>query len=240
MQFFYSNNIIEDDDLKKIVLLDKIESNHCINVLRYQIGDEIYVVDGLGNLYEGRIKAYIKKECYIDVVRVVSNYKKRNYSVHVAIAPTKNHDRIEWFVEKAVEIGVDEISFIKCKRSLRKQVRMNRIEKVAITAMKQTLKAYLPKINSYNDLESFIKKNNFKKGFMCHLEKDDKKTLFDYKNIFQEQQTYVLVGPEGDFDQEEIKYAITSNVTPVTLGDSRLRTETAGIVSCHLINLLNA
>ena len=240
MQFFYSNNIIEDEELNKKILLDSVESNHCINVLRYQIGDKINVVDGLGNLYVGKIKDYKKKECFIDVLQVKNEFKKRNFNIHIAIAPTKNHDRIEWFVEKAVEIGVDQISFINCNRSLRKQIRMNRINKVAITAMKQTLKTYLPKISSYPNLEDFIKQNNTRVGFICHLEEGEKKTFFDYKSIIKKQDTFVLIGPEGDFDEEEIKYAINSNIKPVTLGDSRLRTETAGIVACHLINLLNA
>tara|TARA_B100001094_G_C18146421_1_gene780994 strand:- start:413 stop:1138 length:726 start_codon:yes stop_codon:yes gene_type:complete len=240
MQFFYSHNIVKNVDLKDMIILDKIESNHCMNVLRYQIGDQINVVDGLGNLYNGRIKDYIKKECHIDVLDVSPKYKKRNYKVHIAIAPTKNHDRLEWFVEKAVEIGVDEISFINCKRSLRKQVRMNRINKVAITAMKQTLKAYLPKINCYKKIKDFIDQNNKKRGFICHLEDGNKKTFFDYKSMIYNEETYVLIGPEGDFDEEEIRYATSSNIKPVTLGDSRLRTETAGIVSCQLINLLNA
>ena len=240
MQFFYSNNIIQDEDLNKIIVLDKIESNHCVNVLRYQIGDKINVVDGIGTLYQGKIKDCKKKECYIDVFKQVKNFKKRNFNIHIAIAPTKNHDRLEWFVEKAVEIGVDQISFVNCNRSLRKQVRMNRINKVAITAMKQTLKAYLPKISSYSNLKDFINDNNTTAGFICHLEDSDKKTFFDYEGIIKKEKTYVLIGPEGDFDDQEIRYAINSDVRPITLGDSRLRTETAGIVACHLINLLNA
>ena len=240
MQFFYSNNIIQDEDLNKIIVLDKIESNHCVNVLRYQIGDKINVVDGIGTLYQGKIKDYKKKECYIDIFKEVNNFKKRNFNIHIAIAPTKNHDRLEWFVEKAVEIGVDQISFVNCNRSLRKQVRMNRINKVAITAMKQTLKAYLPKISSYSNLKDFINDNNTATGFICHLEDSDKKTFFDYEGIIKKEKTYVLIGPEGDFDDQEIRYAINSDVRPITLGDSRLRTETAGIVACHLINLLNA
>ena len=139
MQFFYSNNIIIDRNSKKMIILDKVESNHCMNVLRYNIGDNISIVDGKGTLFKGEIYKYSKKECQVKVLEEKSNYKKCKYNVHIAIAPTKNHERLEWFVEKAIEIGVEEISFINCARSLRKQVRMNRINKVAKTAMKQTL-----------------------------------------------------------------------------------------------------
>ena len=239
MQFFYSNNIVVDQNLKQLIILDKVESNHCINVLRYEIGDSIRVVDGKGSLYKGIIKEFTKKECIINVLEVVNDYKKRNYYIHIAIVPTKNHDRLEWFVEKAIEIGVDEISFVDCARALRKQIRMNRINKVAKTAMKQSLKAFLPKINSMDSLKNFIKKNKNMNGFICHLEEGNKKSLIDYKTIINSKKSYVLIGPEGDFDKKEIEYAIHSKLKPVCLGDSRLRTETAGIVACHLMNIVN-
>ena len=240
MHFFYSNNIINDlENSGVIIILDKVESNHCINVLRYSISDEIHVVDGEGNLYQGIIKKVQKKQCVINVKNTIKNYKKRNHYVHIAIAPTKNHERLEWFIEKAVEIGVDEVTFIKCSRSLRKQVRMNRIHKVAITAMKQTLKAYLPKINPIDSFNNFIKLNKDLCGFICHLEEGNKKTLMDYKSIIENQHSYVLIGPEGDFDKEEIEYAVDYNLKSVCLGSSRLRTETAGVVACHLMNLVN-
>ena len=234
MQFFYSNNISGT-----MIILDEAESNHCINVLRYKIGDSIKVVDGKGSLYKGIIQEYIKKECIINIVDVFNDYKKRNFHVHIAIAPTKNHERLEWFVEKAIEIGVEEISFINCARSLRKQVRMNRINKVAKTAMKQTLKAFLPKINSIDNFNDFIEKNKNNNGFICHLEEGNKNFLIDCKSNIENKKSYILVGPEGDFSKEEINYANKFNVLSVSLGDSRLRTETAGIVACHLMNILN-
>jgi len=240
MYFFYSNLIVDNpNDLSKIIILDKFESNHCLNVLRYKEKDKIKVVDGYGNLYEGKIGEIKKNQCFINVYNIFENYMKRDYYVHIAIAPTKNHDRLEWFVEKAIELGIDEISFIKCSRSLRTKIRMNRIQKVAITAMKQTLKAYIPKINDIISFNDFLKlhQNNF--GYICHLEEDNKKSLLDYRNRFNVESSYVLIGPEGDFSQEEIECAVDNNVSSISLGDNRLRTETAGVAVCHLINLIN-
>jgi len=234
MQLFYSQNINNDT-----IVLDKVETNHCINVLRYSCGDMINVIDGKGNLYLGVISSILQNECNILIKEMKSKYLKKNYYVHIAISPTKNHDRIEWFIEKAVEIGVDEISFINCKRTLRKNIRMNRINKVAISAMKQTLKAYCPRINSMLNFNEFIEKYKKQNGYIAHLSDERKTDLLYYKNNIKSQNTFILVGPEGDFDISEINYATKNNIKSVSLGDSRLRTETAGVVSCHLINLIN-
>ena len=228
--FFYSNNISSD-----IIILDKVESNHCINVLRYFKGDNIYVVDGIGNLYSGEIINADKNKCYVLIKKVKKKYRNRDYYIHIAISPTKNHDRIDWFIEKAVEIGVDEISFITCERTYRKKIRIDRLHRIAITAMKQSLKAYAPKINNLVLFDYFINNNKDSIGYICHLEKGAKNKVFSHNLI--DSKSYILIGPEGDFSNNEIELAIKNDISPISLGESRLRTETAGIVACHLLNL---
>ena len=233
MQYFYSNQINE-----KIIILDKVESNHCLNVLRNSLGDKINVVDGRGNLYIGKIIKASKQQCEVSIIKDYKNYNKKTYYVHIAISIIKNSDRMEWFVEKAVEIGVDEISFIRCNRTMNKKINFTRINKVAITAMKQSLKAYCPRINEPVSFENFLKSYKNDLGFICHLNKNNKKTLLYNKIHFKNKNSFVMIGPEGDFDKKELTLAKKYNIQSVSLGESRLRTETAGIVACHLVNLV--
>ena len=234
MDFFYSNNIN-----KNVITLNHIESRHCIKVLRKIIGDKINVVDGRGNLYHGIIKSDNSKNCNIEIINIKKDYGKKDFYIHIAISPIKNNSRIEWFVEKSIEIGIDEISFIDCDRTLRKSIKMDRIKKTAISAMKQALKAKLPKINeicSYND---FIKNNKEKNKFICYLEEGNKNTVFKYKEEFKKNKNAcILIGPEGDFTEDEIHSSKKFYFKAITLGQSRLRTETAGIVACHLLNII--
>ena len=228
--YFYSKNISSN-----IIILDKVESNHCINVLRKSKDDDVNVVDGEGCLYIGKIIDASKTKCKIIVNKVVKKNKHNKNYIHLAISPTKNHDRIDWFIEKAVEIGVDEITFIKCERTLRKKIRIDRLNKIAITAMKQSLKTHLPKINDLMIFDDFLNENKESVGYICHLEKGDKKTLNSMNE--HENKQFILIGPEGDFSDIEIKLALDKGIFPISLGESRLRTETAGIVACILLNL---
>ena len=236
MEFFFSN-IIDND----IITLDVFESRHCVKVMRHKIGDTINVVDGLGNLYVGNLIFIDKKSCKMKIDDIIKNYNKRNHYIHIAISPIKNHDRLEWFIEKSVEIGVDEITLINCTRTLRKTIKIDRLKKIALTAMKQTLKAYLPIINDIVDVDDFIKQNKHSNRFVCHLENDDRKDLFFYKNsMLKKEDCCFLIGPEGDFTFDEINLCKDYGFNPISLGEGRLRTETAGIVACHLSNVINS
>ena len=235
MELFFSN-IINNN----IIVLDAFESKHCIRVLRKKIGDMINVVDGKGNLYKSEIISVSNKDCHVKVKEILKDYAKRDYYIHIGISPLKNHDRIEWFIEKSVEIGVDEISFIGCDRTLQKSIKLDRFHRIAITAMKQTLKAKIPQINNIQNFKTFIQKCNDNNRFICHLEKGNKNDLFSFKNnIVKNKSSCILIGPEGDFTLDEIMISEKYKFYPITLGDSRLRTETAGVVACHLINIIN-
>ena len=230
--YFYSNSISGN-----IIILDRVESNHCVKVLRKSCGDNVNVVDGKGNLYIGELLKADKIQCQINIKETIKTNNDKKKYIHIAISPTKNHDRIDWFIEKAVEIGVDEISFIKCERTLRKKIRIKRLIRIAITAMKQSLKTYLPKINDMVLFDEFLNDNKNKIGYICHLEKGNKNNFLSLD--LREDKKFVLIGPEGDFSHTEIELALKRNIFPISLGKSRLRTETAGVVACHLLNLKN-
>ncbi len=220
-------------DIEKIPILSEEDSRHCVKVLRKNIKDKIYVVDGIGGLFECEITKAHEKKCEVRILSVEREFEKRNNYLHIAIAPTKNADRIEYFIEKCVEIGVDEITLIQTKHSERKNQKTERLEKIAISAMKQSLKAYLPKVNELIDFEKFIKTANFKSKFVAHLT-DDAKPLKDL--VVDKKEVLLMIGPEGDFAKEEVLFAQNSGFQVVTLGNSRLRTETAGVVACTIIN----
>ena len=226
MQLFYC------PDISSTPILPIDEARHCIKVLRKKTGDTIDIIDGKGNLYKAEITNDNFKKCEIIITNTVTNFDKRKRFLHIAISPTKNIDRIEWFVEKAVEIGIDEISFILTNNSERRNLKLDRIEKKAISAMKQSIKATLPIINKLISFEEFIRNCKNKQRFIAHLE-NDPKNLTTFK---LDSNICLLIGPEGGFIEEEIKRAKLKNFTPTLLGNSRLRTETAGIVSCTILN----
>jgi 16S rRNA (uracil1498-N3)-methyltransferase len=235
METFFSQNIKDD-----LIILDNLESRHCIKVLRKVVGDHINVVDGKGNLYKGKIISTEKNNCKVHITNILTKYGDKGYYIHIGIACIKNHDRLQWFVEKSVEIGVDEISFLYCDRSIKKTIKNNRISNVAITAMKQSGKARLPIINDLMNFKDFTENCKNQNKFICHLYKNDNKNIFSYKEkIKKNKNSCILIGPEGDFTISEIKLAEKYNFKSITLGDSCLRTETAGIVACNLLNLLN-
>jgi 16S rRNA (uracil1498-N3)-methyltransferase len=227
MLLFYQSNI------EKIPILSEEDSRHCVKVLRKNIKDKIHVVDGVGGLFECEITNAHEKKCEVRILSAKREFEKRKHYLHIAIAPTKNADRIEYFVEKCVEIGVDEITLIQTKHSERKYQKTERLEKIAISAMKQSLKAYLPKVNELIDFDKLIKMTKIEAKFIAHLT-DVAIPLKDVATIKNE--VLLMIGPEGDFAKDEILLAQNFGFQLVTLGDSRLRTETAGVVACAIVN----
>jgi len=232
MILFYTTNIQGD-----IATLDPLETRHCTQVLRRQIGDTIQLVDGKGGYYEATLIDIKKKACLAQITKQVEHFDNRSFYLHIGIAPTKNMDRLEWFVEKATEIGIDEITPILCQRSERRKLRVDRLEKKALAAMKQSLKASLPIIN---ELTPFNKAIPLAKDLPCKFIAQglEKNSLRD--NYPSGKDVYILIGPEGDFTPEEMDFAYANGFTGANLGKSRLRTETAGLVACHTMNLLNS
>ncbi len=217
--------------------LDETESKHAIRVLRMVRDDRISLIDGKGNFYDAKITDDHPKRCRIEIVEKIPEYGKRDYSIHIAVAPTKNTDRFEWFLEKATEIGIDEITPVLCEHSERRTLKNDRLEKVIIAAMKQSVKAYLPKLNPLIPLKNVLQAPFDGKKFVAHCYDQSKKQL---KNEITDcRSNLILIGPEGDFSEEEIELAIKNNFIPVELGKSRLRTETAAVVACHTVNLMH-
>lgn len=217
--------------------LNEDESKHCVRVLRLAENDEIILVDGNGGYHEAQIREAHPKHCSVEVVKTISEYGKKPFHLHMAIAPTKNIDRFEWFLEKATEIGIHEVTPLLCSNSERKIVKDDRLEKIMVSAMKQSIKAYLPKLNPMTSFNNFIQESRNANKFIAHCEDQEKAHL---KNlVLPTQNTIVLIGPEGDFSTEEIRKAMQNGYQPVSLGESRLRTETAGVVAVHIVNLAN-
>ena len=231
MQLFFTPDLQTE-----IYTLDETESKHAVRVLRLNNGDELKLVDGIGNFYTAEITDANPKRCQIKVIAKKAEFGKRKSYLHIAVAPTKNIDRFEWFLEKATEIGIDEITPILCEHSERKVIKDDRLEKVIVSAMKQSIKAYLPKLNPLTPFSELIATPFDGKKFIAHCYEFDKRQL---KNeIPQSPSNLVLIGPEGDFSEREVEQALQSGFTPVSLGNSRLRTETAAVVACHTCNLI--
>jgi 16S rRNA (uracil1498-N3)-methyltransferase len=232
MHLFFRQDISSDS-----IQLDREESRHCVKVLRLRKGDSIHLTDGKGNLAEGVIENDSLNGCEVNVTQRSSQKNKRQYKLTVAIAPTKNHDRLEWFVEKATEIGVDEIVPLICSHSERREVKTERLKNISISALKQSQNFFLPEISEAILFEDFIAKKSSSQKFICSCEVDSNHHL---KNVCRPaSDCVVLIGPEGDFTQEEIILALKNNFIEVSLGDTRLRTETAGIVACSVVNFIN-
>ncbi len=217
--------------------LSEIESRHIVKVLRLVTNDKITLTDGKGNLFHAYISHSNPRKCVVRINEVEKQHGKRNYHLHIAIAPTKNISRYEWFLEKATEIGIDEITPIICKHSERKIINSNRLLKVLITAMKQSLKTFLPKLNPMTNLHQFLDKKHKGQKFMAYIDEENTFTLKDFYK--QQEDALILIGPEGDFSLEEVQHAINKSYRLISLGNARLRTETAGVVSCHSIAFLN-
>jgi 16S rRNA (uracil1498-N3)-methyltransferase len=211
------------------------ESWHCAKVLRFKAGDEVDLIDGKGNFFKGELYTVNERKCIAKIKATLKPQPERNYHLHLAIAPTKNMDRMEWMVEKAVEIGVDEITFIRCKNSERTVIKEERLVRIAESAVKQSLQAFIPKINPLTNFSDALKlKSDLK--FIAFCEEQQKKHLkeFDLRN----KSSIVYIGPEGDFTIDEILMAQNLDIPAISLGNNRLRTETAGIYVCNVFALL--
>jgi 16S rRNA (uracil1498-N3)-methyltransferase len=232
MQLFYVPWISGNE-----VILDETESKHAVKVLRLGKGDRIMCTDGAGGFYTASIIDADHRRCKLTIVESKQQVGKRNFYTHIAIAPTKNNERLEWFLEKATEIGVDEISLLMCENSERKTVKTDRLEKVVISAMKQSVKAFLPKLNEPVPFTEFTAGSKADLKFIAHCRENN---LPHLKNLVpKEKSVLVLIGPEGDFSIMEIENAMHHGFEAISLGNSRLRTETAGIVACSIVNLAN-
>jgi len=213
------------------------EAQHCIKVLRKKEGDEILVTDGKGHFYDARIIQANPKHCIVDIINTIDAPKNWNFNLQVAFAPTKNIDRIEWFAEKATEIGIDRFSPILCEHSERKEIKPQRIEKILVSAMKQSQKAILPQLDDMQTFRKFIEQEFDGQKFIAHCYPENKKEL---KEVYKKgENALILIGPEGDFSEKELELALANGFIPVSLGESRLRTETAALVACHTIHVLN-
>ncbi|MBU3821516.1 16S rRNA (uracil(1498)-N(3))-methyltransferase [Flavobacteriaceae bacterium XHP0103] len=233
MQLFYNPDITE----KTIEFsFPKEESNHIVKVLRKSVGDTLNITNGNGWLFSAEITLANNKNCLAKITSA-SLQQKKPYTLHMAVAPTKMNDRYEWFLEKATEIGIDTITPIICEHSERKVIKKDRYEKILLSAMKQSLNCYLPKLNDAITFNDFIQQDFKGDLFIAHCEETDKKSL--KQQLSPKNNTTILIGPEGDFSVNEIEKAITNGFIPVTLGDTRLRTETAAIVACHSVAFVN-
>jgi 16S rRNA (uracil1498-N3)-methyltransferase len=219
-----------------ILHLDADESRHVVKVLRKKHGDSINLTDGKGFFYEATINQPDPRQCTFVVEKKIHESTK-NFSIHIAISPTKNADRIEWFVEKAVEFGIDEITLLECDRTERQHMKIDRLEKMAISAMKQSLKAKLPVIYPLTSFRNFVQITKAREKYIAHVDNSNPNQL---KNLVTPASSYlVLIGPEGDFSNEELTLAENLGFKKISLGSSRLRTETAGLAACHVLNLAN-
>lgn len=231
MNWFFQPNIAAGN-----CYLDGDEFRHCVKVLRKNTGDEINLIDGKGTYYKAIIKEILKNNCLFEIIHQ-SKESTRDYTIHIALAPTKNMERIEWFVEKAIEIGVDAISFVQCDHSERTRIKQERIDRIAISAIKQSGRATLPNFASFSNLSSFIESDTSSERFIAYVDNTNPDYLF--KLAGQNKSYTVLIGPEGDFSTAELSHAIDKGYRKVSLGNHRLRTETAALAACHILNLVN-
>ena len=233
MQLFYNPTISEKDTS---FVFDKEESKHIIKVLRKKESDILFVTNGLGFIFKTEIALASDSKCTVTIL----SFEKEEPSkvqLHLAVAPTKMNERYEWFLEKATEIGIQQITPIICEHSERKVVKNDRFQKIIESAMKQSLHYYIPKLNEPITYKEFIKKDFKGQKIIAHCEETDKKSLKDA--LILNENITLLIGPEGDFSTKEIQLALENNYIPVSLGKTRLRTETAAVVACHSVALLN-
>jgi 16S rRNA (uracil1498-N3)-methyltransferase len=233
MQIFYAPDISGST-----YTLDENESKHLIRVLRMTKGSGVRLIDGKGNLYEGIISDPDQKKCTIEITGKVTDFEKRNYKLHIGISPLKNPERFEWFVEKCVEIGIDEITPLICKNTEKPGIKSERVKNLIISAMKQSLKATKTVLNESCYFKDFIGMNSEAVSMIAHC--NGSLIRSRVSDIYSKgRNAIILIGPEGDFTKEEIDSAINSGFIPIHLGTSRLRTETAGIAVCHSIYFMN-
>jgi 16S rRNA (uracil1498-N3)-methyltransferase len=232
MHLFYTPDL-QDDTYR----LSEEESKHCVRVLRLSEGDTLFLVDGRGMFCQAVIIAAHPKACMLKVVDRKVNYGKREYGLTIAVSPTKNIDRYEWFLEKGTEIGIDTVIPLISRYSERKEIKPERLEKVMISAIKQSIKAYLPELKPLMSFKELMKTPFDGQKFIAHCNEGEKILLRDA--VVRGKEVLILIGPEGDFSNEEVDSALNNGFIPVSLGDSRLRTETAALVACCMVNLIN-
>lgn len=231
MHLFYTPGVSGDTHL-----LEEQESKHAVRVLRLKRGDDVILIDGVGGWYEARILEDHPKACLLSIGSCQENYKPLPYQLHIGMSPTKNMDRFEWFLEKATEIGISRITPLICQRSERKKVKMDRLDRILVSAMKQSLKAYKPVLSESTQLESFLKQEQAGTLGIAHCYPQERLSL---NELNPSGELTFLVGPEGDFTEAELQLAIDKGYKPLHLGESRLRTETAGVHICSAISVLN-
>ncbi|MEG1615392.1 MAG: 16S rRNA (uracil(1498)-N(3))-methyltransferase [Bacteroidales bacterium] len=232
MHLFYTPDILATREMPEE------ESNHAVKVLRLAEGDEVILIDGMGTFHKAVIARAHHKRCGVEILESYPETNLRDYKIHIAVAPTKNMDRIEWFAEKATEIGLDAITLLKCRFSERKEVKVERLNKILISAMKQSLKATLPHLDGMTDFKKFVQQPFEGQKFIAHCYKDAERVLL--KQAYRPgENMLILIGPEGDFSEEEVELALANGFQPVSLGNSRLRTETAALVACHTMHVIN-
>ncbi len=230
MAVFYEKRIKEG-----VKVLSEEESRHCTQVLRHNSGDEILIFDGNGGKHRAKLNEVSKKSCSFEIIESEIEPRKKFYT-HLAIAPTKNADRMEWMVEKLGEIGVDELSFIQTQHSERKHLRTDRLEKKTISAMKQSGNPFKLQINEMMDFNKFIDQTTADQNFIAHV-KPSHPYFGDATN--NSNKICILIGPEGDFSEQELNLAMEKGFTPISLGNNTLRTETAGFAACCIVNVIN-
>ena len=235
MQLFYNENI---ESHTKLLTFSKEESRHIIRVLRKREGDIILITNGKGFLFTTKIINASDKKCSVEILDSEKKEKTWNYYLHIAIAPTKNNERLEWFLEKATEIGIDEITPILCDNSERKIIKDERLKKVILSSVKQSLKYRIPRLNPLTKFDDLIKQDFEGKKLIAYCEYTQPNNI---KNLIKPQdKVLILIGPEGDFSHKEITNALQHKFIPLSLGESRLRTETAGVVVCNSVSLINS
>jgi 16S rRNA (uracil1498-N3)-methyltransferase len=233
MQLFFNPDLSENTSQ---ITFSKEESRHIVKVLRKSVGDILHITNGKGWLFTSELMTSDIKSCSVVVTSKVLQ-PKRNYQLHLAVAPTKMNDRFEWFLEKATEIGIDTITPIICDHNERKIIKLDRFEKILQSAMKQSLNCYLPKLNEAIPFKEFINKKFTGQRFIAHCDETHRTSL--KHELRAKTDVLILIGPEGDFSVKEIEMAIQNKFIPVTLGETRLRTETAAIVACHSVAFVN-
>lgn len=233
MQLFYNPDIQQGDTN---FTFDKEESRHIVKVLRKKEGDAIHISNGKGSLFTSEIIFASEKKCEVNITGE-QHFEPSQYYLHLAVAPTKMNDRYEWFLEKATEIGISEITPLICEHSERTIFKADRFEKILQSAMKQSLQYYLPKLNEPVPFKNFITDKKDGKLFIAHCEETDKKLL--KTELQPNQKVTILIGPEGDFSTKEIELALANGYAPVSLGNTRLRTETAAVVAAHSVAFIN-
>lgn len=231
MHLFYT------PDIEKTLELPEEEAKHCIRVLRLKEGDEITLTDGKGHFFKASISMITTKRCSVSILEKKQENQPWKGYIHLAMAPAKNMGRNEWFAEKATEIGLNELTFLNCRFSERKVIKTERIDKIIISAMKQSLKAQKPVLNSMIKFSDFVKQSFPGKKYIAHCYAGEKTYLPHL--VTSGEEALILIGPEGDFSEEEVTEAIKQGFIPISLGKSRLRTETAALAACHILNIYN-